>query len=75
MNEKFSDVFLVPVPNEDEFAVFGHMKDRIYTNFNEIRCEIEAETDRLGGKKVESICRIGYNSLYSFRISTKNRLP
>ncbi|CAF1355563.1 unnamed protein product [Adineta steineri] len=40
-----------PVPNEDEFAVFTHIKDKVYTNFNEIRCEIEAETDRLGGKK------------------------
>ncbi len=52
---KFIVIFLVPVPNENEFAVFAHVKERIYTNFNEIRCEIEAETDRLGGKKVEFV--------------------
>lgn len=45
-------IFLVPVPDENEFAVFAHIKDKIYTDFNEIRKEIEAETDRLGGKKV-----------------------
>jgi len=54
--------FLVPVPNENEFAVFAHIKDRVYTNFNEIRCEIEAETDRLGGKKVEFIFQVYQNS-------------
>jgi dynamin GTPase len=43
---------IAPVPNENEFAVFGHVKDKVYTDFNEIRREIEAETDRLGGKKV-----------------------
>ena len=43
---------LVPVPNENEFGIFAHVKDRIYTDFNEIRQEIEAETDRVGGKKV-----------------------
>jgi hypothetical protein len=32
--------------------VFGHIKDKVYTNFKEIRLEIEAETDRLVGKKV-----------------------
>ena len=40
------------VPDEDEFAIFTHVKDRLYTDFHEIRQEIEAETDRLGGKKV-----------------------
>lgn len=40
------------VPNEDEFALFTHVKGKVYTDFNEIRQEIEAETDRLGGKKV-----------------------
>lgn len=43
---------LVPTPKEDEFAIFAHQKERIYTDFNEIRREIEAETERLGGKKV-----------------------
>jgi hypothetical protein len=68
--------FLVPVPNENEFGVFAHIKDRVYTNFNEIRCEIEAETDRLGGKKVEFIFQVYQNSFFFlFRISTKNQLP
>ncbi|CAF1123738.1 unnamed protein product [Rotaria magnacalcarata] len=38
-------------PDENEFAVFTHIKGKIYTDFNEVRQEIEAETDRLGGKK------------------------
>ncbi|CAF3703427.1 unnamed protein product [Rotaria sp. Silwood1] len=41
----------IPVPDEDEFGLFTHIKDRVYTDFNEIRKEIETETDRLGGKK------------------------
>ncbi|CAF3854730.1 unnamed protein product [Rotaria sp. Silwood2] len=41
----------MPVPDENEFAVFTHVKGKIYTDFNEVRQEIEAETDRLGGKK------------------------
>lgn len=40
------------MPNEDEFGMFTHVKGKVYTDFNEIRQEIEAETDRLGGKKV-----------------------
>lgn len=43
---------VVPVPNEKEFAVFAHNKDKVFTDFNDVRHEIEAETDRLGGKKV-----------------------
>ncbi len=75
---KFIAIFLVPVPNENEFAVFAHVKDKIYTNFNEIRCEIEAETDRLGGKKVEFVFFKLIKTLLSFfliRIFTKNQLP
>jgi hypothetical protein len=49
---KFQSIFTVPIPDENEFAVFAHIKDKVYTNFKEIRLEIEAETDRLGGKKV-----------------------
>ncbi|CAF3018001.1 unnamed protein product [Rotaria sp. Silwood2] len=41
----------MPVPDENEFAIFTHVKGKIYTDFNEVRQEIEAETDRLGGKK------------------------
>lgn len=43
---------LVRTPKEDEFGVFAHQKENIYTDFNDIRREIEAETERLGGKKV-----------------------
>lgn len=45
-------LIVVAVPEEDDFAVFAHLKDRVFTDFDEIRHEIEAETDRLGGKKV-----------------------
>jgi len=41
----------IPVPDENEFALFGHTKDRVFTDFDEIRQEIVAETDRLGGRK------------------------
>ncbi|CAF0975920.1 unnamed protein product [Adineta ricciae] len=41
----------VSVPNDDEFAIFAHLKGKVFTDFNEVRQEIEAETDRLGGKK------------------------
>ena len=40
------------IPDENEFAIFTHVKDKVYTDFNEIRQEIEIETDRIGGKKV-----------------------
>lgn len=63
------------MPDEDEFALFGHTKDRIFTDFDEIRQEIVAETDRLGGRKV----RRSENSkmflkMFRFRTSPKNRL-
>lgn len=32
-----------------EYGVFGHCKDKKFTDFNEIRKEIEAETERLAG--------------------------
>uniref|UniRef100_A0A1I8F2Z9 dynamin GTPase n=1 Tax=Macrostomum lignano TaxID=282301 RepID=A0A1I8F2Z9_9PLAT len=33
-----------------EYAEFGHQRGRKYTNFEEVRQEIEAETDRLTGR-------------------------
>ena len=33
----------------EEFGKFLHTKNKIYTDFDEIRSEIEAETDRMGG--------------------------
>ena len=43
---------IVIVPIENEFAMFGHIKGKLFVDFNEVRQEIETETDRLGGKKV-----------------------
>ena len=37
-------------PISVEFAEFLHQKGRKYTDFDEVRREIEAETDRLTGK-------------------------
>lgn len=54
-------VFEVTVPDENEFAIFSHVKDKVFTDFNEVRQEIEAETDRLGGKKV-------YRTTFTFHI-------
>lgn len=33
----------------DEWAKFLHTKNKIYTDFGEVRAEIENETDRMGG--------------------------
>lgn len=35
---------------EGEWAQFDHCHERIFTNFNHVRQEIEAETDRVTGK-------------------------
>ena len=76
-NNKISIYFTVPIPNKNEFAVFTHNKDKVYTDFNEIRQEIEAETDRLGGKKVffESFDFILSNikHFFHYRIFLKKR--
>ncbi len=34
----------------DEWGVFLHIKNKLFTNFDEIRQEIENETDRMTGK-------------------------
>lgn len=34
----------------DEWGVFLHVKNKIFTDFDEIRQEIENETDRVTGK-------------------------
>ncbi|XP_064487986.1 dynamin-1-like protein [Ornithodoros turicata] len=36
-------------PDPDEWGTFLHTKDKVYRDFNLIREEIQAETDRLGG--------------------------
>jgi hypothetical protein len=35
--------------NVDESGKFLHLKNKIFCNFNEIRLEIERETDRMAG--------------------------
>ena len=70
-----SKLFLVPVPEEHEFAIFSHVKGKVFTDFNEIRVEIEAETDRLGGKKVCCSPRLAQRRLRSpCRTSLMNQL-
>ncbi len=34
----------------DEWAIFEHAKDKTFFSFDEVRQEIEAETDKLTGK-------------------------
>ncbi|EFO21103.2 DRP-1 protein [Loa loa] len=36
--------------NATDWAVFGHLKERIFTDFDEVRREIELETERITGK-------------------------
>ncbi|KAF3426891.1 hypothetical protein E2986_07610 [Frieseomelitta varia] len=39
----------------DEWGTFLHMKNKVYTDFNEIRREIESETERMAGSN-KGIC-------------------
>lgn len=41
--------------NLEEWGKFLHTKEKIYTNFDEIRQEVERETDRLAGNN-KGIC-------------------
>lgn len=41
--------------NIDEWGVFLHTKNKIFTNFDDIRTEIEAETNRMAGSN-KGIC-------------------
>jgi len=42
-------MYVVEVIEAEEWGKFLHTKNRIYTDFNEIRREIENETERLSG--------------------------
>jgi hypothetical protein len=64
MSGQMGPTFLVTIPDENEFAVFSHVKGKVYTDFNEVRQEIEAETDRLGGKKVRFLSLIAAVGFY-----------
>lgn len=33
-----------------DWAFFGHLKEKIFTDFDEVRQEIELETERITGK-------------------------
>lgn len=41
--------------NLDEWGTFLHTKNKVYTDFNEIRMEIESETERMAGSN-KGIC-------------------
>lgn len=41
--------FVLGTVNLEEWAKFLHTKEKIYSNFDEIRQEIERETDRMAG--------------------------
>ena len=43
------DIFYLGTVDLDEWARFLHQKDKIYTDFDEVRKEIEAETDKMAG--------------------------
>ncbi|CAH2092109.1 unnamed protein product [Euphydryas editha] len=54
--------------NLEEWGKFLHTKDRIYSNFDEIRQEIERETDRMAGSN-KGICPEPINlKIYSTRV-------
>jgi dynamin 1-like protein len=37
------------IPKKDDWAVFEHKKDRVFTDFTAVRQEIEDETNRVSG--------------------------
>lgn len=47
--------FLVEVVTAEEWGRFLHTKNKIYTDFNEIRSEISAETERMSGTNKVSV--------------------
>lgn len=49
------DDFEIP-KDVDEWGVFLHNKTKIFTNFDEIRQEIEDQTERLTGKNKVRVC-------------------
>ncbi|XP_053211532.1 dynamin-1-like protein [Panonychus citri] len=52
----------------EEWARFLHTKNRVYSNFDEVRIEIEAETDRMSGSN-KGICPEPINlKIYSPRV-------
>jgi hypothetical protein len=56
----FNSIKKIKVPKDaDEWGVFLHVKNKIFTDFDEIRQEIENETDRVTGKN-----KVGLFSLF-----------
>jgi dynamin 1-like protein len=47
--------------SDEEWGKFLHTKNKIYTDFNDIRKEIENETDRLSG--CNKVCSPGHGGL------------
>jgi len=55
-------MIVVDTIEAEEWGKFLHTKNRIYTDFNEIRREIENETERLSGTN-----KVWLNLAHSFR--------
>lgn len=49
-----------------EWGKFSHTKNKIYTDFDEIRREIEAETDRMSGTNKVILSSLSDYSKISF---------
>ncbi|XP_061378772.1 dynamin-1-like protein isoform X2 [Danaus plexippus] len=62
------NIFSKGTVNLDEWGKFLHTKDKIYSDFDEIRKEIERETDRMAGSN-KGICPEAINlKIYSTRV-------
>lgn len=60
--------YVIGTVNLEEWGKFLHTKDKIHTNFEEIRKEIEKETDRMAGNN-KGICPEPINlKIYSTKV-------
>lgn len=61
-------IFILGTVNVEEWGKFLHTKNKIFTNFDDIRREIEDETDRMAGSN-KGICPEPINlKIYSTRV-------
>ena len=52
----YATIFFLDIIQADEWGKFLHTKNKIYTDFDEIRKEVENETERMtGSNKVINI--------------------
>ncbi|XP_063711155.1 dynamin-1-like protein [Symsagittifera roscoffensis] len=54
----------------EEWAKFGHTKNKVYTDFDEVRKEIERETDRLAGSNKGVLNEPMYLKIFSNNVLT-----